>query len=100
LFKISTAAIFQNKFKPIGVFLRIFSASSFYLSSRNLNKSNSDSPQPSVERLDQIPSTYFYKNKCWAKGDSARAKRAPIWYYATDGMVKNFQRKFLAERVG
>jgi len=57
-----------------------------FLSSRNLNKSNSDSPLPfGLKRLDQIGSkterrpSPFDKKGC-PKGDSARAKRVPIWY--------------------
>jgi len=56
------------------------------ISSRNLNKSNSDSPQLSVGRLDQIyekqrrPSL-FGKRGC-PKGDKVRAKRTPIWLFA------------------
>lgn len=55
-----------------------------FLSSRNLNISNSDSPQLPAERLDQIgeeprrPSP-FGKRGC-LKGDSVRVKRAPIWF--------------------
>lgn len=54
------------------------------LSSLNLNRSNSDSPQPLVERLDQIgiknkrrPSP-FAKRGC-PKGDRRGAKRVHIW---------------------
>jgi nitroreductase len=75
------------------------------LSSRNLNKSNSD-PALFVERAgDQIgiatprrPSP-FDKGDC-PKGDSARAKRVPIWDIIKERRsIRKFQRKEIPEKI-
>lgn len=74
-------ALFGRQGKCIRYYARV-------LSSRNLKKSNSDSSQPSVEKLDQIgegaETAQPRKNFVGCpKGDSARAKRVPIWNYQT-----------------